>query len=161
MFYRDVAGVILVHDTSNSRSYSHLHQWHSEVSGGGGSGGGSDWSSSTKLASSQGAAAAAVDGKEDFFFDPEAAAGVSRALPVLVVGTKQDISRKTAPTRCRVAEELGGVSIWISNNDRVAFAAGSPARSAVDAFFSRAASLNGGGGGSGVGGRRQAVNRRW
>lgn len=104
MFYKDVHGIILVHDLTNKVSYRNLKRWLREVSGGAGAG----------LTGIQTGSGTPRKSSEDY--DPESFADRS-SVPTLIVGTKVDEMPRGA-WNDSLASEIGAASLTVNSYDK-------------------------------------------
>eukprot|EP01135_Chromosphaera_perkinsii_P012272 Nk52_evm9s2630 gene=Nk52_evmTU9s2630 len=156
MFYKEVNGIILVHDLTNKKSHTNLHRWINEIL--------------TCLDGNQhgfgvreGIAGKESGGGFDSSFDPEKFAGDTRTMiPVIIVGTKLDQvkSIRELPSvvrRSSIAEDLGCDSIVLSTQSTSHLDPSSNSGKHLALFLQKVADCRrstggGGGGGGGVGG---------
>lgn len=116
MFFKDVQGIVLVHDLTNKVSYRNLRAWLKEISG------------------APSAPLTGVSKKQSLDdYDPESFADTN-TIPTLVVGTKLDERPKAASERCSLATELGAVSFYVNSLDK---SQALQIRSSVDAFLDK------------------------
>lgn len=110
VFYRDLDGLILVHDLTNRKSHGNLQHWLADVLG-------SDEQSVT---------------------DPESMAGHNRTVPALIVGTKADQCRlQEAVSSSLIADQLGAATLTLDCLDAKEFAAGSSKVQVLNTFLSK------------------------
>ncbi|CAG0921770.1 unnamed protein product [Notodromas monacha] len=127
-------GIILVHDLTNKKSCFNLRNWLSEVlvhvQGDGGCG----LTSPLSLTATSDAMSSwwSRDG-----FDPETFAGSSQ-LPMLIFGTKQDLTTETRyRKRSPMADECGADEIFLNCLDRTCMPSGSSAAVKLSKFFDK------------------------
>jgi hypothetical protein len=124
-------GIILVHDLSNTKSYTNLRRWLAEIkqvaheSGVHGSpGDGSAQRHETSPLASTGD------------FDPEAAVGDhGRNQPALVIGTRLDVVGTGAPVRCQLADDLGCRAVYVNSRDPKTIQSDGQLSHALQQFF--------------------------
>ncbi|KNC98234.1 uncharacterized protein SPPG_06634 [Spizellomyces punctatus DAOM BR117] len=124
IFYANVNGIILVHDSSNRKSYQNLWKWIAEVFNTGSFKG----STSSPIGRDPPSLGRSTE------FDVDVRVGEARpSIPILVVGTKADlVSDATHKRRSSIAEEYGGDCIVLSANQPLAFSA---TADRIDAFL--------------------------
>eukprot|EP00158_Paraphelidium_tribonemae_P002977 Partr_v1_DN25813_c1_g1_i7_m2642 putative RAB, member of RAS oncogene family-like 3 len=113
--YYNITGVILVHDLSNRKSYEHLEKWMNEVQ--------SELVNDGSPANTRGnSMSRSYGGLESIVVN--STGGTTKVdtphaeMPVLVVGTKLDLTSSQAPRRihpCPLAQQFGGQSIDMSS----------------------------------------------
>lgn len=120
VFYNPAHGIILVHDLTNRKSQQNLQKWLAEV------------------ISKDGTSQSRNSGFDDF--DPEQFVG-STQIPILVIGTKSDLSEEVR-TRCQrrsstIAEECGADEIFLDCRQVRSLAAGSSSAVKLSRFFDK------------------------
>ncbi|PNF40995.1 Rab-like protein 3 [Cryptotermes secundus] len=120
VFYNPTHGIILVHDLTNRKSQQNLQKWLAEVIN-------KDGSSKSRVSSF-----------DDF--DPEQFVG-STQIPILVIGTKSDLSEEVRTHSHRrsstIAEECGADEIFLDCRQVRSLAAGSSSAVKLSRFFDK------------------------
>ncbi|KAI8921965.1 P-loop containing nucleoside triphosphate hydrolase protein [Powellomyces hirtus] len=130
IFYSNINALILVHDSTNKKSYQNLWKWTAEVfnspqfKGVFAPVGGRE----------QVAAGAAGHGRHTVDFDIDVRVGDAHpTIPILVVGTKADLVSDVGRRRTSIAEEYGGDCISMTTQQQLTY---SPSLERIDGFLS-------------------------
>ncbi|XP_065838387.1 rab-like protein 3 isoform X2 [Oscarella lobularis] len=125
IFYNSYHGLILVHDLTNRKSYGNLSRWLAEVLSSSGESGTGGYGHARKQS------------KPVIDFDPEQY--LENQVPILVVGTKQDLIGPVQEDKRfhGVAEGAGAEYMNVNCMDQKQFLSGSPNQIKVQDFFDK------------------------
>eukprot|EP00118_Oscarella_pearsei_P010491 m.64681 g.64681 ORF g.64681 m.64681 type:complete len:218 (+) comp35270_c0_seq3:331-984(+) len=128
IFYTSYHGLILVYDLTNRKSYGNLSRWLAEVL---------DFGVSREASSSTVFGHARKPSKPSIEFDPEQY--LDSQVPVLVVGTKQDLvgSVQEEGKIHGVAEGAGAEYMNVNCMDKSQFHSSSPNQTKLQSFFDK------------------------
>ncbi|CAG0878529.1 unnamed protein product [Darwinula stevensoni] len=119
MFYHNANGLILVHDLTNRKSHGNLKQWLNEI-----------LDQDKEMGMGRGPS------RVRDTLDPENLLG-SVKMPILVIGTKQDLAGEKRVQRSFVAEDLGVDDISLNCHNPRSLAPGSGLAVKLTRFFDR------------------------